>query len=281
MLVPSSSIFTAAHHVPSIVGTGNTLMYPPPSVSSQMGKLCFFFRSPLSLSISTNSAIDCEKWECMTSIELNVHERWHERCHWLLCTLLKQHTFVLMNSSPFLLWLSPQLRSHLHFSLSSFQFSSFFPFFATILFTAPMLTANYPPPTVGFMNPSILAAGGTLRRPRVEYDSTPPRILSKIDIDPHYYYGWPLASNKLATTSLTSANVTAATTHSNPIAINSAAQKSIERVTTPTLSLSSSPVASLTKQMKKPQQQQQSSSSDEHNNKNTVVLCPPSRTYCF
>lgn len=53
----------------------------------------------------------------------------------------------------------------------------------------PLLTTNYPP-TVGFMNTSILTGphGGTLRRVR-EYDSTPPRILSKIDIDPQYYYG--------------------------------------------------------------------------------------------
>lgn len=39
------------------------------------------------------------------------------------------------------------------------------------------------------MNPSLL---GTLRRPRVDtlsYDPAPPRILSKIDIDPQYYYG--------------------------------------------------------------------------------------------
>lgn len=57
-------------------------------------------------------------------------------------------------------------------------------------YTGPtVLTANYPP-TVGFMNASILAGphGGTLRRVR-EYDSTPPRILSKIDVDPQYYYG--------------------------------------------------------------------------------------------
>lgn len=179
-----------------------------------------------------------------------------------------------------------------HFVFSSFFFCFSSPQSQThTLITAPMLQANYPPPTVGFMNPSILAAGGTLRRPRVEYDSTPPRILSKIDIDPQYYYGWPLASNKLATTSLTTANVSSTGYTNNTIAINSPMQKSIERVTTPTLSISSSPVGTLTKQQhqqyqqqskKQPLlQQQQSSLSDEHNNKNTVVLCPPSRTYCF
>ncbi|XP_031626186.1 uncharacterized protein LOC116342639 [Contarinia nasturtii] len=88
MLVPTSSILTTGHHVPSIIGSANPLMYPPPSVA-HMG---------------------------------------------------------------------------------------------------PRLTTNYPP-TVGFMNPSILTAGGTLRRPRVEYDSAPPRILSKIDIEPQFYYG--------------------------------------------------------------------------------------------
>lgn len=56
-----------------------------------------------------------------------------------------------------------------------------------------MLSANYPPPTVGYMNASVLGAhhSNTLRRQR-EYDSTPPRILSKIDIDPQFYYGWQL-----------------------------------------------------------------------------------------
>lgn len=54
------------------------------------------------------------------------------------------------------------------------------------------MTGNYPHaiPSAGFMNPTIFSAGGTLRRPRIEYDTTPPRILSKIDIDPQqYYYG--------------------------------------------------------------------------------------------
>lgn len=65
----------------------------------------------------------------------------------------------------------------------------------------PMMSANYPP-TVGFMNTSILAGphGGTLRRVR-EIDSTPPRILSKIDIDPQFYYGWP-ATNQTALTGI-------------------------------------------------------------------------------
>ncbi|XP_055306897.1 protein eva-1 [Sitodiplosis mosellana] len=93
MLVPTSSILSTGHHVPSIIGSANPLMYPPPSVT-QMGS----------------------------------------------------------------------------------RFGTNYP----------------PPPTVGFMNPSILAAGGTLgtlRRPRVEYDSVPPRILSKIDIEPQFYYG--------------------------------------------------------------------------------------------
>lgn len=41
MLVPTSSILSTGHHVPSIIGSANPLMYPPPSVSSQMGKYKF------------------------------------------------------------------------------------------------------------------------------------------------------------------------------------------------------------------------------------------------
>lgn len=72
--------------------------------------------------------------------------------------------------------------------------------------TGPMLSSNYPPPTVGFMSASVLGAhhGGTLRRQR-EYDSTPPRILSKIDMDPQFYYGWQLPK-KIAASSMSSAN---------------------------------------------------------------------------
>lgn len=72
-----------------------------------------------------------------------------------------------------------------------------------------ILTSNYTP-TVGFINTPLInnpQYSGTLRRPR-EYDTTPPRILSKIDIDPTFYYGWQLPhktsapSNTLTTTSL-------------------------------------------------------------------------------
>lgn len=69
------------------------------------------------------------------------------------------------------------------------------PVYSNVVNLGPRLATNYhPPPTVGFMNPSILAGsgiglGGTLRRPRVEYDTAPPRILSKIDIEPQFYYG--------------------------------------------------------------------------------------------
>lgn len=70
---------------------------------------------------------------------------------------------------------------------------SMFEFYFVYECIGPRMATNYPPPpTVGFMNPSILAGGGTLgtlRRPRVEYDSVPPRILSKIDIEPQFYYG--------------------------------------------------------------------------------------------
>lgn len=68
----------------------------------------------------------------------------------------------------------------------------FFFFCASFVYAriGPRLATNYPPPpNVGFMHPSILAASGTLRRPRVEYDSAAPRILSKIDIEPQFYYG--------------------------------------------------------------------------------------------
>lgn len=62
----------------------------------------------------------------------------------------------------------------------------------SVYISGPRLAGNYPHaiPSVGFMNPTILSAGATLRRPRIEYDTTAPRILSKIDIDPQqYYYG--------------------------------------------------------------------------------------------
>lgn len=37
MLVPSNSILSGGHHVPSIIGSSNTLMYPSPPITSQMG----------------------------------------------------------------------------------------------------------------------------------------------------------------------------------------------------------------------------------------------------
>lgn len=43
MLVPTSSILSAGHHVPSIIGSANPLMYPPPSVS-HMGKYDFIYK---------------------------------------------------------------------------------------------------------------------------------------------------------------------------------------------------------------------------------------------
>lgn len=55
-----------------------------------------------------------------------------------------------------------------------------------------MLGSHYPPPVyLGVSNASgtMLGGHGTLRRPR-EYEHTPPRIMSKIDIDQQYYYGW-------------------------------------------------------------------------------------------
>lgn len=149
----------------------------------------------------------------------------------------------------------------------------------------PRLTTNYPPPpTVGFMNPSILTAGGTLRRPRVEYDSAPPRILSKIDIEPQFYYGWPLLSNKMLSSPTTSDTVglgtnNTTTTSSPKTNMNTIAMQNIERSGTPTLSIStSSPTSTLTKKLPT---NNPLTSDDQRNNKNTVVLCPPSRTYCF
>lgn len=85
--------------------------------------------------------------------------------------------------------------SHSYFLLSVFFSLSLSPVLVYICAHVRLgsrLTTNYPPPpTVGFMNPSILTAGGTLRRPqRMEYDTAPPRILSKIDIEPQtFYYG--------------------------------------------------------------------------------------------
>lgn len=65
---------------------------------------------------------------------------------------------------------------------------------------------------------------------------------------------------------------------SSPKLANTIAMQNIERTGTPTLS-TSSPTSTLTK---KPNNPQTSTASDnEHSNKNTVVLCPPSRTYCF
>lgn len=58
------------------------------------------------------------------------------------------------------------------------------------------------------MNAPVLGAhhSGTLRRQR-EYDVVPPRILSKIDIDPQFYYGWQL-QNKMRATGGKGANAT-------------------------------------------------------------------------
>lgn len=123
------------------------------------------------------------------------------------------------------------------------------------------------------MNPTLL---GTLRRPRIDamtYDSTPPRILSKIDIDPQYYYGWHLQTHNNKLPSQTSETETIATLSQsstkdkNPLI----ASKSID--TTHSISSPTS-VHSI-------QQQQKQKTQDELSNKTTVVLCPPSRTYCF
>ncbi len=48
------------------------------------------------------------------------------------------------------------------------------------------MNPHYPPPM--YLGGSVIGHG-TLRRPR-EYEHTPPRILSKIDADQQYYYGW-------------------------------------------------------------------------------------------
>lgn len=145
--------------------------------------------------------------------------------------------------------------------------------------TGPRFATNYPPPpTVGFMNPSILTTGGTLRRPRVEYDTATPRILSKIDIEPQFYYGWPLLHTKMLASPSTVSETAGPGNTSSPKNSNTIAMQNMERTATPTLSLSTSPTSTLTKKPKNPSS---SSASDEHGNKNTVVLCPPSRTYCF
>lgn len=67
------------------------------------------------------------------------------------------------------------------------------------------------------MNTSILTGphSGTLRRIR-EFDTTPPRILSKIDVDQQYYYGWPFG-NKTSTSN----NSTIAAVSSTTIATES------------------------------------------------------------
>lgn len=151
--------------------------------------------------------------------------------------------------------------------------------FSPIECTGPRFATNYPPPpTVGFMNPSILATGGTLRRPRVEYDTATPRILSKIDIEPQFYYGWPLLHTKMLASPSTVSETAGPGNTSSPKNSNTIAMQNMERTATPTLSLSTSPTSTLTKKPKNPSS---SSASDEHGNKNTVVLCPPSRTYCF
>lgn len=54
-----------------------------------------------------------------------------------------------------------------------------------------MLGSHYQPPVylgVSSASGSMIGGHGTLRRQR-EYEHTPPRIMSKIDIDQQYYYG--------------------------------------------------------------------------------------------
>lgn len=177
-----------------------------------------------------------------------------------------------------------------------------------------MATNYHPQPTVGFMNPSILAGGGmglggTLRRPRVEYDTAPPRILSKIDIEPQFYYGWPLLNNKILIASssmdtsaplspITTAAASAAATTtyvSNALASTAAmdsgstsspkhgstfSMQKLDRSDTPTMSMSS-PTSTMLAKKSKNSQLSEHEQQQQQNNKNTVVLCPPSRTYCF
>lgn len=186
----------------------------------------------------------------------------------------------------------------------------------------PRLATNYhPQPTVGFMNPSILAGGGiglggTLRRPRIDnmsYDTAPPRILSKIDIEPQFYYGWPLLNNKILvasssidssaplspiTTAAASASAAANPTYishalaasaamhggstSSPKNGNTMSMQKLDRTDTPTMSLSmSSPTSTMLAKKSKNSQLSEHEQQQQQNNKNTVVLCPPSRTYCF
>lgn len=126
-----------------------------------------------------------------------------------------------------------------------------------------MLTTNYPP-TVGFMNTSILAGphSGTLRRVR-EYDSTPPRILSKIDVDPQYYYGWPLTSYKTPSVATTKSSNSTTT---------------IAAIVSPAASISTTePNASSRNEREREHEQEQG-----FNNSDGSTVCPPpGRTYCF
>lgn len=125
-----------------------------------------------------------------------------------------------------------------------------------------MLTTNYPP-TVGFMNTSILAGphSGTLRRVR-EYDSTPPRILSKIDVDPQYYYGWPLTYKTPSVATTKSSNSTT----------------TIAAIVSPAASISTTePNASSRNEREREHEQEQGF----NNGDGSTVCPPPGRTYCF
>lgn len=156
MLVPSNSI--VGGHPPSIIGSSNALMYPP--VSSQMGTH-LFCNLPIFLFYYT---------------VLYLFESLHFICIELsYCIEFSQTRIISIIKTT----ATKKKKNRKIKMLSDF-------------ILGPMLTSNYPPPpNVSYMTtPSMLGAhhSGTLRRQR-EYDSTPPRILSKIDVDPQYYYG--------------------------------------------------------------------------------------------
>lgn len=327
MLVPTSSILSAGHHVPSIIGSANPLMYPPPSVS-HMGKYDFIYKcrstcvyiwlcrghkkitsiyyTARHFPLEFNELIVCgtspwdvrrrKKWILLKRHVFTFDMGTVYKCHGVILRsnsicFIANPIFYFWRNKGLFIWFIYIIRIYIFVFISILHWNVWlfcvcihvgFPFFFRASFVyariGPRLATNYPPPpNVGFMHPSILAASGTLRRPRVEYDSAAPRILSKIDIEPQFYYGWPLLNNRmLASPSSTDTTLVSGT--SSPKLANTIAMQKIERTGTPTLS-TSSPTSTLTKKPNHPQTS--TASGNEHSNKNTVVLCPPSRTYCF
>lgn len=123
-----------------------------------------------------------------------------------------------------------------------------------VSFFVGMLSHNYPHPV--YIGGSIVGHHGTLRRPR-EYEHTPPRILSKIDADQQFYYGWHLMNAKDHQQQQQQQHHPLQQPPFNPHQTQLHSQRP---------SPSPSPL--------------NATPADPHNNP-TITLCPPGRTYCF